>query len=63
MQECNEIVQEGLKEEITAMIKVILDGKYFSLEIQKHTLEYFNNTGDLPEEIQTISISTSYDMV
>lgn len=62
LEECNKIIEEGLKQEIAETIKVLLEGKYSNDLIAKYIVAYFNNSDDLPEEIKYVGISVSYDM-
>lgn len=41
IKECDIIIQEGLKAEITATIQVILEGKYSSKKIETYTRTFF----------------------
>ena len=62
MEICEEIVQEGLVEEIKAQIKKQLGDKYTAEEVKEYTHNFFMETGFIPEEILIIAITASYDM-
>ena len=62
MEICEEIVQEGLVDEIKGQIKKQLGDKYTAEEVKQYTHNFFMETGFIPEAILKIAITASYDM-
>lgn len=59
---CAKIVDEGLVEEMTATIKQKLRDKYSDDKMNTFTNSFFENKGDIPEDIRTIAITANIDM-
>ena len=63
MEECQEIIDEVLGEEIRATIKLKLGSKYSPKEVEDYIFNFESNSGFILGEIKIIRIIVRYDIV